>query len=86
MGRASSPPWFHAKYPLIDSQSEREFAFSYAILRKIAYPLTTADTINLGQRCEEGSRGIRLEVRTQLPQRMIVQGIYLKKSEQRVRV
>ena len=23
---------FHAKYPLIDSQSEREFAFSYAIL------------------------------------------------------
>ena len=24
---------FHAKYPLIDSQSEREFAFSYAIPR-----------------------------------------------------
>ena len=26
---------FHAKYPLIDSQSEREFAFSYAILQEI---------------------------------------------------
>ena len=26
---------FHAKYPLIDSQSEREFAFSYAILLDI---------------------------------------------------
>ena len=26
---------FHAKYPLIDSQSECEFAFSYAILLDI---------------------------------------------------
>ena len=28
---------FHAKYPLIDSQSEREFAFSYAILFQILH-------------------------------------------------
>ena len=26
---------FHAKYPLFDSQSDREFTFSYAILRNI---------------------------------------------------
>ena len=28
---------FHAKYPLFDSQSEREFTFSYAILYKIQW-------------------------------------------------
>ena len=27
---------FHAKYPLFDSQSEREFTFSYAILLNIS--------------------------------------------------
>jgi len=28
---------FHAKYPLFDSQSERRFTFSYAILGHIAW-------------------------------------------------
>ena len=29
---------FHAKYPLFDSQSDREFTFSYAILQNIYAP------------------------------------------------
>ena len=29
---------FHTKYPLLDSQSDREFTFSYAILLEITFP------------------------------------------------
>ena len=59
---------FHAKYPLIDNQSDREFGFSYAILTKISgsksYHVRLPDLVYV--QCRTSERSISLNNRIEL--------------------